>query len=367
VIAGPSQPSATPGERIVGLDLWRAMLMTAGLLVHGSLWLETRDLFAWTNYLSSGTRMGVFFAIAGFLAARGLQGRTLRGWCEHRLTRLLPPTIFGLAVICPTIALLYAAHTGEGAHFAVEAAKLHHLWFMVALCLYTVAAAAYPPLVARLDRVRELPLPVLLLATAFAGVLLASLVHLVLGADGRTGPLWEERRMIVFLPVFVMGLALGRCDLSIWHGSGGSSVPLAVLIGVFGWPVLAHALGCDPGVGGIAGDIDDILRMAVSPPAAALLVLRSAATIRRVPAWLDRAVAAALTLYLLHVPLIMVAHLAMTPLRLDPHIQFLVAVLSSGIAAYQLHHRVVARTPWLAFAINGVPLPRRHLPVALPA
>ncbi|THG36742.1 hypothetical protein E5988_16550, partial [Sphingomonas olei] len=94
------------GERIAGLDAWRATLMLGGLLLHGSLWQPPQALFTAVGVVSSAFRMGSFFALSGLLCGFALRKRTSREWLVRRLVQIGLPMSFGWGVLCPLVLLL---------------------------------------------------------------------------------------------------------------------------------------------------------------------------------------------------------------------------------------------------------------------
>lgn len=64
------------GERIAGLDNWRALLMLAGIFLHATTVQEIdRPVFVLIAKTSSNFRMGTFFAVAGLLSLLAIAKR----------------------------------------------------------------------------------------------------------------------------------------------------------------------------------------------------------------------------------------------------------------------------------------------------
>ena len=108
--------SPTASARIEGLGTWRALLMLGGILLHATMGEEQRPAFAAINIISGSFRMGAFFMISGLLTGYAIRRRTdPAAWLKGRLLQLGIPTLFGIAVICPVIALLlsFGARAGQ--------------------------------------------------------------------------------------------------------------------------------------------------------------------------------------------------------------------------------------------------------------
>ncbi|WP_430636759.1 hypothetical protein [Sphingomonas hankookensis] len=93
------------------------------------------------------------------------------------------------------------------------------------------------------------------------------------------------------------------------------------------------------------------------PGTSALLILRSALSIRRVSRPLRRIADASLTIYLVHFPLVkLLQALAGDVLRHD-YLTFAFVVSITAILSYAFHTRVVVRSPVLLWLFNGAPRP----------
>lgn len=146
-------------ERLYYLDYLRAFAMIVGILLH----VTTLGDFGWLEVLgpvSHNFRMGTFFAVSGFFAALLLDRRSLRGFLGSRLLALglavglvllIPLTLWmvhawRLGPVGPDqlgriVALSFDPRNGVGANFDWHL----HLWFLISLLCYTLAAPLLRP------------------------------------------------------------------------------------------------------------------------------------------------------------------------------------------------------------------------------
>ena len=306
-------------QRMPGIDVWRAVLMLFGIAYHGTM-LRPQDLpfFRVIVLVSQSCRMGLFFALSGFLAAYALQRREPLFWLKDRLVSLGIVTAFGLAVICPltTLAALIAPEAGRIEHGFPQ---WYHIWFLVALLLYTPAAYLLNSLNARYcvigkwesdERSMRYAQPLLLLV-----IPLISLCLMISGAllvQHLTPALFwfalmQVRPAMGYVPLFLMGFIIARSP-RLRHELTKSATLPAIILAIVGtsylaWHVYSPALlsgaerqARDPVVLGIGS--------AICPPAMMLLMLRSAQSIRRTPPVLKRLADASFTIYLVHMPIV---------------------------------------------------------------
>ncbi len=147
-----------PSQRYYDLDALRSTTMFLGTVLHGGLFVLPEMLPAWPIYDATakgdptyklvietlhGFRMPVFFLLSGFFSALLWQRRSLRAMGMHRLTRVGIPLAVGCFTIIPLSIWLLAAAGGyrEPYDFPIWALPfiwffgLAHLWFLWYLLL----------------------------------------------------------------------------------------------------------------------------------------------------------------------------------------------------------------------------------------
>ena len=354
-----AHPRADLGAgRVDGLDLWRALLMLGGLFVHASMCLPSQPLFSVVGDTSTAFRMGCFFAVSGLLSAIVLQRRDPAAWLSKRLGTLGVPAVFGILTISPLVWALVNATRGPAVRPALMPFEWHHLWFLFALMLYSAGAAALHLLdrrtgaIARLDaRVAAGSVAAAVLLVAAASALLLGVSQPMLNASLSADYAHSFRsvqQITGFAPMFLLGFLLGRMPelraravSSVWLG-------VAILAGA----ALAYALvKLDPAFYAHRDTVRFVMA-ALCPPAAFLLILRSALSIRRVPRLVRQLADASFTIYLLHYPIAVAFNTQVAP-GMDPHIAYAFCVLTAGLVSFAIHQLLVTRSPALQFVLNG--------------
>ncbi len=365
-------------QRIAGLDLWRAVLMLAGLLLHGSIWLGPHPVFGLIDIVSQSFRMGVFFAVSGFLGARALARRGPRRWLRERAVQLGVPALFGISVISPLMWLVTVAHA-EAGQPAPLLFEWHHLWFLYGLLLYSgIVAAGYRS--ARLRRwcgsVRARLVgsdrhmrPALLLMTLASASLLAGMAATMQSVLPHVyAAAFNKAELIAaYLPMFLLGCALASSAalrdrvLAV----RGVSVVLVTLLVACVVAVVSPAYLPNAWAVAINAKVR-FVGATLGPPFAFVAVLRSALSITHVGAMTRRWSDASYTIYLLHVPMLSIGNALLVRTPLHPLAIYAVSVTGAGITCYLLHVHVVRRVAALALLLNGrVALPPAPLRVAV--
>ena len=354
--------------RLEGLDAWRAVLMLGGLLLHGSVWQEDRPLFEGIALISHSFRMGSFFAISGYLCAAAMLKRPPRQWLTRRVAQIGLPTLFGLLVICPLISATIALRPAQAHGTGPLPFDWYHLWFLVALLIYapfTVLAHEVEQRrrgakgsVPSVDSGPRTLLPLMLAVSGMSFVLMVA-ASLLVGALAPTAyyPMLSECRMIAgYLPLYLFGFAVMRLPRLQEAASASPRAPIAVVMVVatlyVGWYALVA-----PGIATHqrvwADEAVQLIGAALCPPAVFLLIVRSALRIRRTPAFLHRLCEASLTIYLVHMPLLVAINLAFATVDWNPYLEFSIAVSAAGLLAYGIHMFVVRPVPLLMLLVNG--------------
>lgn len=354
------------GGHIVGLDVWRALLMLGGLFVHASIWLEPVALFRIVETVSGGFRMGAFFAISGFLSAMVLTRRDPREWLRMRIIQLGIPAIVGVGMLSPliwgTAVLALGIHKAPGV-----IVQWYHLWFlfgllpcsMVAVLLhlmdvrYAIVARLFPDDGAERPRAR-----VAMLWVAVCSAVLLGITPFVMRAVLAPPYLiaFANIQLIAGLvPMFVFGFLMARSP-TLREGAY-ANYPLAA------WTVALTLGGCiatEVAVTVTPGAfVDDLahyaraIAAAACPPAAFVLIWRSASRIRRVPPFVVRLADASYTIYVLHLPIAAMVNVGLRRIGCDPHISYVVCIVVTGALSFAAHVVLVSRSPVLALLLNG--------------
>lgn len=354
--------------RVNGLDAWRVLLMLGGLLLHGSIWQQPLPLFEVIALVSHSFRMGSFFAISGFLCGMSLLKRSPREWLARRAVQIGLPTLFGLAVICPLIGLIIGLRPIEAHGVAPLPFDWYHLWFLVALLLYSPAAVLVHQLDARFalaGRIAAgfgaggrslLPLMLTVSAASFTLMVAAAMLVEAMAPPAYFGTLSECRMIAGYLPLYLLGFALARSQalrraaLASWRSPLG--VVAATIVLYLGWyQLVAPRLPASDRAW--ADQLVQLVGAALCPPAVFLLIFRSAVAVRRTPPMLARLCDASLTIYLVHLPLMVAINLMFATIAWNPYAEFAVAVGAGGLLSYAFHVWVVRPVPWLSLLING--------------
>lgn len=366
-------------ERIVGLDTWRTMLMLAGLLVHGSIWLDAHPLFLLIDLVSKSFRMGVFFAISGFLASRAIIRHGTSRWLRTRLVQLGIPALFGVSVLSPLMWSITVLHADPRTPIPLLF-DWYHLWFLYGLLLYSGAVAAGY----RSARVRrwcatatthlvEAPhgLRITLLAAALVSALslgsVAAAMQSTLPA-AYAAAFNQVSLIAAYLPMFLLGFATGS-SASIRHrvlAVKGVGVILTLL--VVACVATTAARFCLPQPFG--EQIEAKVRLVgatLGPPFAFVAVMRAALLITHVGPLTRRLSDASYTIYLLHAPALSISNAALVRSSLHPIVAYAISIVAAGVICYLFHVHVVRRVAVLALLLNGrVAAGRTPIGVAAP-
>jgi len=129
-------------ERNIGLDLLRPILMLFGPIYHASLMMGTGWVYQadyqdseWIKNIFSIThpfRMELFFLISGYLSALVLDRKGINYYKESRKRYIFIPTISSMVIIL-TIALLINYYILGYFNF-----NFQHIWFMISLSMISI-------------------------------------------------------------------------------------------------------------------------------------------------------------------------------------------------------------------------------------
>jgi hypothetical protein len=281
----------------------------------------------------------------------------------RRLVQIGLPTLFGWGLLSPLTCLLSEWYPDAPVPLLFD---WHHIWFLVALLAYTPATVLFDRLDRRhalIDRLtrsyreRRSLSAMLLSVGAVSFILMATTAALVheIAAKALVPMLYQVRHISGYLPVYLLGFGVARSmPLAValqrsWRSALAIVVSTAVLYSL--WLFVARALG--PTAQQKGGDLVAVMAASFCPPAAFALIFRSAMAVREVSPLVRRLCDASLTMYLLHLPLLLVLNAALAPLRLHPYAQYTLAIGAAGGLTYAVHVWVVRPTPLLMLLVNG--------------
>lgn len=163
--AAASHTPTPPIDRLHALDALRALAMFLGVVLHAALCFMTFDIpftprmdssrsgiFNIVVFTIHAFRMQAFFLVAGYFAALLLSRRTPGTFLRNRALRIGLPLVVGSVTIVPlTILPFLLAHdvpiTPATLPTLVRAPA--HLWFLIYLCVFCIAAAVYAAVLER--------------------------------------------------------------------------------------------------------------------------------------------------------------------------------------------------------------------------
>lgn len=363
-----------PSGRIEGLSVWRSILMLAGVVLHGAMGLEHLPVFAAIPLISHAFRMGSFMLISGLLCGNAVaRRRSPLAWLSRRGIQLGVPLLVGLVLICPLIGWMLDDQPDRRHWPFAIAHDWYHLWFLVALLAYAPLTYAFHLFDLRhevigageraLAKGRLGPAgsaqATVLLAAATACCALMTLTRLALA--GHAPPLYaaalsQVQLMLGYAPFYLLGFLLARSPTLYRILTSSIRTPVVILVAVgcmyASWFGVVRAM-LDPVRQAIIGDVIELVGMSLCPPAASVLILRSAVAIRAVPPVVKRFADASFTIYLLHFPVIIAVKIALIHVLWSPYIEFAITIVTASAITYAAHILMVERYPVMAFLFNG--------------
>lgn len=353
------------GERIAGLDNWRAVLMLAGVFLHATMVQEIdRPLFDLIARISANFRMGAFFAVAGLLSLYAIRKHGADAWLARRLFQIGFPTAFGLFVLAPFMSVCLSWHWYGSVIPGLPALGWWHFWFLVDLLLYApltwwiYRADQASGLFAAIDRWVEEHRPSVTLTILGVGLVTAMLIQLIVALADLAGPfrnaVWTLHQIVSFAPLYLFGLVLAGSPALFSRVTARTGPALTVLVLVFTLCFASRLLpGGSDGLFATPWSPLNVISAALCPPAVTVLLLRSALRIRETPPLFRRIADASFTIYMLHFPIILLLDMLLDPLRLDPYASYALTVVLSGWLSYRAHGLIVRRSAVAALLLNG--------------
>ncbi len=171
--ATDGRPAAFPAvdlaKRRYDLDWLRIFAFGILIFYHVAMFYVAWDWYLKSRYSAdylepvmalTGWRLSLLFLISGTAVRFAIDKTTVRKFLPQRLTRLVVPLAFGMAVICAPqtyVELRYLGEIGPGylafyrdylgfGEFSMVRPPWNHLWYVAYILVYTVLAAACLPL-----------------------------------------------------------------------------------------------------------------------------------------------------------------------------------------------------------------------------
>ncbi len=362
------------GRRLVYLDHLRALAMFAGLCFHAALaysplmhryWLTAdRQNSVWVDAVAwflHQFRMPLFFALAGFSAARLVEERGVEGMLRNRCARVLLPLILFWPLVTVPVAWLareaapqlrdlppmldFLRQSGYPLYFPT----LSHLWFLAYLMLFY--------LLVWIARTGEWTLPLWArsgwtsrkLAAGAPWLLAPALASVGAPTPAPEGLLPQFWAVFFYGAFFAFGfVGLGDGGNAAWR-SGPSFVLLAASLTAYAgfWAMLPWR----PSHAGVA------LLLAVLEAGIAVWMTLWCLTVglawlNTPRAWLSYLAGASYWIYLVHLPIVFAIQLPMLDWDLDWRVKWALSVsitLLLGLGSYQW----VVRGTWLGRLLQG--------------
>ena len=356
-------PVAFGAGRIAGLDLWRAVLMSAGVFVHGSLWLPPTPLFVAVGDASQAFRMGAFYAISGVLSALALAKRDPLQWLRQRLLQLGIPAFFALTIFSPLIWYVVTSSRASVFGWPLLPFEWHHLWFLFGLMLYSVLAVMLhnfdrrTGLIGRLDTTAGAGSGrVAILAVAALGAcLLGTATPLIFAtlSPGSVRSFGNVQLIFGYLPMFLLGFVLARSPRLCGHFHATRRFSVVICLGMTVAYAVSHLVGPLMPLANYVRFVAATL----CPPVAFVLIFGSAMMVRRVPLPLLRLSEASYTIYILHYPICVLINVTIA-IHVEPIVAYFLSVVASGAASFAFHVLAVERSSALKLLVNGKPTRR---------
>ena len=332
------------------------------MLVHADYLQESRPLFDAVGFISAHFRMGVFMVISGLLAGSASARCDAGVWVRRRALGIAVPLLTGLALTGPTIALLGNAY-GLNGHQVPSAIAVHHIWFLLALLIYLPLVPAFELFDRRFGVIEyvEGDVPSVsrlqLLVLGPAAVASAILMGGAALASHRWGPFTVEASDLVnnvpaYAPMFLMGIVLGRAPRLRSAVLSDVRMPVAVLAAML-LIELASSWTGNLAMGETGSVLTLVLGLSVCPVLVAVLVLRSANEVRKVGPLVRGLSDAAMTMYIVHFPILAVLNVAFGHLSWNVYAEYALAALTAGVLSYGFHQSAVRRSSVLRTLFNG--------------
>jgi len=354
------------GERIAGLDNWRALLMLAGIFLHATTVQEVdRPVFVLIAKMSSNFRMGTFFAVAGLLSLYAIRKHGADAWLARRQFQIGVPMLLGLCLLAPLMSVLSSWHRLNDPVPALPELGWWHYWFLIDLLVYAPITwwifradrtqGWFAAIDSWIERARP-SITLLILAVglvAMTGVLATGALARVSGS--LADPVWALHQVVAYAPLYAFGVVLAGSPALLRAVTARTGPAFTVLAIIFGICLASRLLpGRGAGLYETPASLLNVATACLCPPAVTVLILQSALRMRETPALFRRISDGAFTIYMVHFPIILLLDMVFDPLRLNPYLSYALTVGLSGWLSYLVHRLIVCRSALAAMLLNGV-------------
>jgi len=384
---GATKLAHAPGPRYHALDSLRAIAMLLGLWLHASIpytpfgpkfWAVHEDTnsepLLFSLMFIHSFRMQLFFMMAGFFAHLLVSRRGTRRFIRNRSLRVLAPFAIAMVTIGPALLVLWIlgeivqppnTERPQPSGFFIPT---FHLWFLEYLLFMYAGMLLLSPLARFLGIARLAPLSAWLIRAPLLPIVLAvpaaGLLWLIPGWE--SGPLKggivpEPGPLAYYSFFFAFGWVLfSRRDLldtlARWW------IPQLAIALVVVTPVFLYAHGRLDNLDGAPVPLQlDLIGHASAALLTCLLTIAFTGMFLRCfnrPSRWGRYISdASYWLYLVHLPIQIVASMLLLALPVDGHFKFLLVLLVTTPLMLLVYHYAVRYTP-IGWMLNG----KRHHP-----
>lgn len=352
-------------NRLVGLDLWRSILLLYGVLLHTSGCIRTIPddpwIFGAIQSLSRATRMQAFFLIAGYLAAASIGKKGVAPWLRGRTAQLMIP----LFVVWATFQRLTDL-IRQGDPFATLF-NIDHLWFLIVLMAFGLLTAfsksdpARRPVARVIQHLAKVPVASVIagmVAAVFAGAMINQYVYVAFPAvgmkEGGFESLYLLSRAFVMVVFYVAGHVLHEINLL-------ERTPALPLFAIAAIGMILHFLLYDPatyaarpiaGVPDMGPKLLLYLVYSVIGTCFSLGVFVQAQSIARVSNATMHLSKSAYTIYLVHI-FYVVATFELFSKYTHNHYLLFGSIVLTATALSLATHQVISKVPVLSLLFNG--------------
>lgn len=335
--------------RIYGLDTWRAGLLLVGPLIHAAPALAAAlhsdpDLYGGVTRASGLFRMPVFFFIAGFLASHA-QIKQI-GWLKRRVVQLGVPMLSTWFLLVMPLQYLRISVFSQRGYNPV------HLWFLGDLLLFSCVFSHASTILAIEKAIAPIRPIVILVGFFLASGLLAALRYPIahIPVDVWTTNLLQAPSDAIFYLAGMMFqrnealFALLRRRPVALSGVAMFSIAFLVIENLQGLllPGQHHLLKL--AIAGASG---------VVAAGMCCSIMASALTMTTRPRIVSHLSQASYSIYLLHLPVIMVAVSPLARLGAGVGVTYGLLVVTAFGVSWAIHEFVITRIAWLRFLFNG--------------
>lgn len=325
-------------RRIYGLDTWRAALLVVGPLIHSAP-------SGYLSDVSSLFRMPAFFFVAGFLGGHGSVRRP--SWLSDRIVQLgLPTLVVWLFVLTP-------AKIAIGHKSILELSNPNHLWFLIDLAIATFAVHGFLKEIV-LDKICERLSGINLITWYFALSAVASMLIYPLDHVSDNKLIVSVLQAPVFTIHYAAGFIIARNVRYAEFAKKINFCYAALALFTVGFLILRvyyQELNTEHqyraikfAVSGMKGLCGAVISMGI---------FASAIRINWRPSFVHSLSRASYSIYLLHVPIIMLVG-ATIPDNWEGILRYIILSSSGFALPWIIHNSVLMKSTNLLYLFNGV-------------